>query len=444
VKNLVLIHLESISQMAFWQSSAELECLFGLMRRSRSFSNFQTASTSSVMSMSDLLHGDSSEMDHLPAFPRERISLPGSSKNFMTILRERGYRVHGVQYGSFCLGDAPNNFWGIWPVACGQFRWHNGREEMHGEIRDVLEKSVAAREPFALYFWNMNTHLRDEDPLKDADLPFHERFRAGYRLLDMSVKRLLDDLANLGLLQDTLVIAFGDHGDDLWRHGLYRGRSHIIDPYATTCWCPLFIYNNDSDVDIIRRLVSTIDLKKTLLHMLFPGKEPEAPATPFSGIDMLHEQRDIAFSQSMFALQNEHSDPLGAITKSYAVTDGDFRVMASTSTGIDDSGGMECYIEQWDHANTRNLLDFCTLDTDGRIVGFGSPETVHPHFRMTFTQGNINQMAGRYETLRSLLQTFIKRKESEALKRFIGDRHHVFPDECFTRKRLRQYDNASC
>ncbi len=437
MKNLVLIPLESISQMAFWQYSVELECLFGLMRRSRSFNNFQTASTSSIMSMADMLHGDSSAMDHLPSFPKDRVNLSGRPKNIMTILRENGYRTHGVQYGSFRIGDEANNFWGIWPDDCGQFHWQNDREETHRVIRDILEKSAAAREPFALYFWNITTHIMDEDPLKDAHLSFHEWFCAGYRLLDMSVKRLMDDLADLGLLQDTLIVAFGDHGDDLWRHGVYRGRSHIIDPYATVCRCPLFIYNNDLDIDISPRLVSMIDLRPTILHMLFPDREPELPATPFSGIDILREQRDIAYAQSMFALQNERSDPDRAITKSYAITDGDLRVMVSTGADIDDSGGMECYIDQWDYANTRDFLDFYTLNAEGRIVGFSPHGAVHPHFFMTLTPDNINQMAARYETLRSHLRNFIRQKESEALKRFTGERYHLFPEECFTRHRRR-------
>jgi hypothetical protein len=343
-----------------------------------------------------------------------------------------------LQYGSFCLGDAPNNFLGVWPDACGQFRWYNGREEMHRETRDFLEKAKAAGQPFVLYFWNMNTHLRDRDPLRgEGDLSYHERFQIGYRLLDLSIKRLLDDLANLGLLADSLIVAFGDHGDDLWRHGLYRGRSHTIDPYANVGWCPLFIYNNGLDVCIAPQLVSMIDLKPTLLHMLLPERSPDPPASPFSGIDILAVSRKIAFTQSMFALQLERSDPAKTITKSYAVTDGDLRVMASTGTDLDDTGGMEFYLEQWDYGNTRNLLDFCRLDARGNITGFGSPETVHPHFFMTMSPKNVKNLVEAYGKLRGLLYTFIKQKEAEALKHFTGERKHLFPDEIFARKRKR-------
>ena len=438
-KNIILIHLESVSQMAFWQYSAEMPALFELMRNSASFSRFYAASTSSVMSMSDLLHGDSSEMDHLPVFPKDRNSLLGKSSNLFGTLHERGYATHGVQYGSFCLGDAPNNFWGVWPEACGQFRWHNDRETMHREVKDFMEGAKQAKQPFALYFWNMNTHLRDDDPLEPPNQAYHERFQSGYRLLDASVKRLLEDVDGLGLFDDTLIVAFGDHGDDLFRHGLYRGRSHIIDPYSTVCGCPLFIRHRSVEVGIPQKLISIVDLKPTLLHMLFPEHPAEPPATSFSGVDILTADRTAAFSQSMFALQLERSDPARAITKSYAVTDGDFRLMVSSPTGVGDSGGLEFFLEQWDYGDTRNLLDFCKLDATGRITAFGDPDAVHPHFFLTFTPKHVNNMVESYGKLRELLYSFIKLKESEALKHSRDGRKELFPDELFTRKRVRKW-----
>jgi hypothetical protein len=436
LKNLLLIHLESVGQMAFWQHSAEAETLFGLMGRSVAFSRFYTASTSSVMSVSDLLNGDSSCLDHMRKFPNRRHAVADRRENLFQALLECGYNTYGVQYGSFNTKDADNNFWGVWPDACGQFRWKRDREDMHREIRDVLEKARAARRPFALYFWNMNTHIRDEDPLKGRGLPYHERLRAGYRLLDMSVKRLLGDLADLGLLGDTLIVVFGDHGDDLWRHGLYRGRSHVVDPYANVCWCPLFMYNNDRDICISARLVSMLDLNPTLKGMLLPNPV-ETPATLFTGVDVARASRSVAFSQNMFALQLERSDWARALTKSYAVTDGDIRVMASCPSDLDDSGGMELYLEQWDYGSTRNMLDFCRMDASGAIAGFGSPDAVHPHFFMTMTPRNVGLLTQRYASLRDLLRAYVRKKEEEAAGS-AGEQKHLFPEEMFLRARRRK------
>lgn len=428
MKNLLLIHLESLSQMAFWQYAPEMPVLFRLMQKSLSFSRFYAASTSSVMSMSDLLHGDSSELDHLAVFPRSRGLLRGKAANLMRVLHDAGYASYGVQYGSFCLGDAPNSFWGVWPEICGSFRQPPNREEMHRELRDFLEKTRAAGQPFALYFWNMNTHLRDDDPLEPPAQAYHERFQSGSRLLDRSVKRLLEELENLDLLKDTLILAVGDHGDDLFRHGLYRGRSHIIDPYATVCWCPAFLHGGGIKPGLSRRLVSMVDWQPTLLRILFPERPPERLATPFSGGDIFTTKRSLAFSQSMFALQLERSDPGKAISKSYAVTDGDYRLMVSSPVLPEDSGGLEFFAEQCDYDNSRNLLDHCRLDAEGSIAAF-EPEFLADPDR----SARLRQI---YLGLKEALRSFIRQKESVALEHGAGEGGQLFTEELFRRNRV--------
>lgn len=437
-QNLVLVHLESISQMAFWQYADEMKTLFDLSQNSIAFTRFFASSTSSVMSMSDLMHATSCEMDHLEVFPKDRSSLAGESQNLFRSLRRHGYETLGLQYGSFCLGDAPNNFWGIWPEECGQFQWYNDRETMHSEVYSFVKNAKRKNENFALYFWNMNSHLRDEDPLKGGEASYSDRFRAGYRLTDMSVRRLLDDLSNLSVLENTVVVAVGDHGDDLWRHGLYKGRSHIIDPYSTVCWCPFFIFHNGRITGLNDKLASMVDVEPTIMSALFPGADQPPPTNLCSGINLQTLSRSVAFSQSMFALQRERSDPAKVITKSYAVTDGNYRLIASNPSDIDDSGGLELFFEQWDYGNTRNLLDFCSLDSTGKITKFGLKDAVHPHFFMTFTPKTIQNLVAEYDALRGHLFTFIKQKEQMALKRFKGVRPHVFPEDVFMRSRKKK------
>lgn len=434
-KNIVFIHLESVSQMAFWQYSAEIPTLFRLMQRSASFSNFFASSTSSVMSFGDLLFGDSSKLDHFETFPKDRSGLAPGEPNLFAALFDEGYRVRGVQYGSFCVGDAPNNFWGIWPERCGQFDWQNDYGRLCEANAAFLHQSKREGAPFALYFWNMNTHLRDADPRKAANLSYDERFREGYRLLDASVKDLLDTLMELELLGETIVVVLGDHGDDLWRHGVYRGRSHIIDPYADVCWCPFFIHNNDVGILASPQLVSMVDVAPTLLHML--GLPPMRKTSIFSGINIFKETRFLAFSQSMFALQKERSDRIRALTKSYAVTNGDFRVMVSSPADVDDTGGVEFFLEQWDFGDTRNLLDFCRLGPNGELVGFGAADGVHPHFCFTFNQRQTQNMAAQYAVLLRNLHGFVRQKETLALQNFKGGHAHTFPEEHFLKARRR-------
>lgn len=438
-KNLIVLHLESMPQSAFWQYMGDIPALWDLCNRSLCFRRFYAASTSSVMSMSDMVHGDSAELDHNSRFPKNKTSLAGRSSNLFRILLERGYRTKGMQYGSFCVGDAPNNFWGVWPDEGGQFGWFNDFETFQGEARDFMAGAKEEGKPFALYFWSMATHIAN-DLEGGAELGFCERFQHNYRLLDKSVRRLLDDVTELGLLEDTIILAYGDHGDDFWRHGFNRGRTHVIEPYATTVWTPMFIYNNDKDVGIFDGVTSSIDIKPTILRMLDIGREPEKSESPFAGVDIFTEGRGWAFSQSSFALQLEHSDPSGVIEKSYAITDGDIRLVASSGGGdIKQRGGMELFMEQWDYGNNRNLLDFFQLNDDGVIVAFDVPDAVHPHFTLSFTRERVMSLAQSYHSLRQALMKFIEFKESEALKLFVGSEKHLFPMEAFRLARLRQW-----
>ncbi|MDR1612409.1 MAG: sulfatase-like hydrolase/transferase [Planctomycetota bacterium] len=430
-KNLVILHLESVSQSAFWQFMADLPELWKLSARSGNFRRFYTASTSSVMSMCEMLHGDSAELDHNPVFPRHKDGLAGRSSNLFQVLLDRGYATKGVQYGSFCLGDAPNNFWGIWPYACGQFIRHDKIEEFHGDIRHFIRESKAKNRPFALYHWNMSTHIRNDPESDFEELGFAKRFKVKYRLLDESVKRLLDDLAEAGVLDNTIIAAYGDHGDDFWGHGLSRGRTHVIEPYATVCWTPFFIFNNGFDRGIFDNLASNIDIKPTLLSMLFPDMPAETGASLFAGVNLISGSRKTAFSQSIFALQLEHSDPCQAVIKSYAVTNGEIRLMASSGGNKPEEGGMELFLEQWDFGNTKNLLDFFQLDKNGRIAAFDSHGAVHPHFTMSFTRQRIVSLAGTYDLLRQNLADFIAAKEREAMKISRDGKKQLFPMEMF-------------
>jgi hypothetical protein len=438
-KNLIILHLESISQSSFWQFAAELPVLWALSGNSANFRRFYTASTSSVMTMCDMMHGDSAELDHNPVFPKGKNCLAGRSSNLFHVLNECGYITKGIQYGSFCLGDAPNNFWGIWPDSCGQFTWCDKIEAFHSESRQFMFEAKTRGQPFALYHWNMATHIRNDSECGGGELGFIERYRRNFHLLDASVKQLMQDLVELELIENTLIVAYGDHGDDYWRHGLAMGRTHVIEPYSSLCWTPLFIFNNGYDKGIFDSLASSVDIKATVLHMLFPDLPTGDRTSPFAGLDLLSQGREVAFSQSIFALQLEHSDPAKAISKSYAVTDGDLRLMVSSGGNKPEEGGMELFFEQWDFGNTRNLLDFFELDKNGNIMAFNPLDAVHPHFTMSFTPPRITSMVQSYSTLRQVLANFIDSKEKAALEYFQGSNKQLFPMEMFKIARNKRF-----
>lgn len=87
--------------------------------------------------------------------------------------------------------------------------------------------------PFYAYFWDDSSHLAFSSQFKDDAPSVPERLRIAYALIDASLNRLLSGLAELGLWDNTIIIGFGDHGDEAWSHGLNRRYCHSLSPYAS-------------------------------------------------------------------------------------------------------------------------------------------------------------------------------------------------------------------
>lgn len=413
--------------------------LWNLSLRSAMFRRFYTASTSALQSFVDFAYGDSTQLDHNLAYPSRDGCLSGKAANLFDILRQRGYEILGLQHGGNCPDYVRGNFYGAWPTNCGTFQWHDEYDAFYLTAERFIDQSTAAGKPFALYYNDRAALLGDDSGEKEKDGLFHVRIEKGYSLLDQSVARIMNKLAASGLIGSTIIIIYGPYGTDPWKHGIYLGRTHAVDPYADLCWTPLMIYNNDNDICTADQLVSVIDLKHTLLHMLFPQEPPTQPTSILTGVDILSFNRQAAFTQNLFALEKENAGPSQGLVKSYGVTDGDQRLIVSSNGGIPGEGGMELYYDPRDPGNTRNFLDFFQLDPNGVMTSFGRKDIIHPHFLMSFKPHLVMSIANSYNAMREQLFTFIKLKEQEALK-LAGEsaKNNLFPEDSFKRKRRRK------
>ncbi len=432
--NLVLIPLEGVSQTLFWQYREAMPILWELSTRSAMFSRFYAASTSAFQSFCDVAFGDSTELDHNPRFPDRPGCLAGQSTNLFAILREKGYAALGVQHGSAETDYAANNFWGAWPDSCGRFRRHGDYDSFFAESESFLDRAKADGTPFVLYYSDRAARSDDASPEKDETPLYHERFAKGFSLLDRSVGRLMNKLASLNLVADTIVVAYGPYGMDPWKHGVYRGRTMGIDPYADLCWTPMFIFNNNADICVAGQLISAIDLKPTLLHMLFPREEQPGARNILAGVDILRFRRQTALTQSMFALERENEGPSLGMAKSYAATDGEQRLIVTSTGGVPGDGGMELFFDARDPGNTRNFLDFFILNDDGYMTTFGKKDIVHVHFTQSFKPNLVMSIVDSYNQMRGQLYEFVRFKERGALAR-AGAGGAQFPDDAFKRKR---------
>ena len=99
--------------------------------------------------------------------------------------------------------------------------------------------------------------------------PDRTAFAAGYNeailRIDREIGRILSELERRGVLDNTVVIVVGDHGEQLGEHGLYN---HDNSLYLTTLHVPLIVYDpRDARAARVDDVVSLRDLAPTMLDL---------------------------------------------------------------------------------------------------------------------------------------------------------------------------------
>ncbi len=436
-KNLVILHLESVSNTLLWQYRLELGTIWRLMQESQWFTNFITNATSTRMSMNALLSGSTAENDNYSHY-NDSQPPDGRWKDlgmYLAGAKEKGYveRIYTLDY--YFRRNSVSG------------RWHtyNNTQMLFSSMRDYVGENTAAGQPFFLYFNDQVSHMALDNEAKMTAPTFSERFRQSYRSLDADINQLLVILTESNAWDNTVIVAVGDHGDEMWSHGLNRGYCHGIAPYASLTRTPLAIYEAGAPARIDDRLLSMADLMETLTVRLL-GDTPDISVgafrtAPFSGINVDREKRDLVFCQNLYALQLEYDDPEKGMTKGYAVTDGIYRLVVSSGGNKPRDGGLEFYCDSVDPTNSRNLLDFFILGVDGEPVMFRPPpEADAPEFAAVFNPEAVRHLTATYSRLRRALHDHVREKERIALGRPHHAAYQLMPERAFTnvRRRMRR------
>lgn len=125
---------------------------------------------------------------------------------------------------------------------------------------------------------------RRERTFTSAELEQIERLYDGeVTILDEVVERFLMDLKPLGLLRDTIIVFFADHGEEFNEHG-YLGHGETLHDQAIRI--PLFVYTPRA-IARSRRItepVSIIDVAATVADLAgLPAFAPEGPGRDLAG-----------------------------------------------------------------------------------------------------------------------------------------------------------------
>lgn len=83
-----------------------------------------------------------------------------------------------------------------------------------------------------MYVTDVRTHLIYQKWNKPDEITHINKLQWGYRNVDNTLENILRILEEKDILKDTIIICYGDHGDDYWSHNLNGGFAHGIEPYS--------------------------------------------------------------------------------------------------------------------------------------------------------------------------------------------------------------------
>jgi arylsulfatase A-like enzyme len=344
---------------------------------------------SSFASMFTGLYPHTTGITHKAAVrvPEKYLTLPELFKESgFTTLGVVSNAVVGAQFGWSSGFDEFAETWGggEFPDDPKLFRPLASAPKVHETAVPLLRKYARADRLFAWIHYS-DTHAPymlpageknpfEGDPLFQGDRTIPERLAKGYtldghtdlkyyvsqydanvRLVDSYIRKLLDEMRSLGLLEDSLVIFTADHGEELGEHDSWFEHGPL--PYNTTAHVPLFfVMNGLPPGRRVDRPVELVDLYPTLRDLIAPDRKVEGleghslwpllrDGQPAKGDDPFH----LAFSEAGRRPNLYHS--VQESTWKLVFNSGGKRSRAATST----TGGFELYNLLEDPLETRNL-----------------------------------------------------------------------------------------
>jgi arylsulfatase A-like enzyme len=388
--NLVVLHLESLS-MSTLRGVQSLPALERYMSEGISFGRFMSSATSSLMAVSDFMFGNGGELDHIADFDGQDNRPAARHPHLFQALRRAGYSTCGVGCPPIWRDDV--NGWELWGADDERFEWVDTHEAMLARVEQAVRTKGG---PFALYVWDQRSHLSYSDDSKGPEMKGFERIVRGRQSLDETVAAVRAVLERNGCDDNTLVVGFGDHGDQFWTNGSYFGFAHGYEPYSDLVWTPAFVWGRELEGASIDQVTSLVDLAPMIRVLLgLPAADTEATN---AGHDALGKGRDHAFSQNLFTNQR----PNKALPKAFSVTDAAYHLVWSES-------GLELFRYDLDPSNHTNLLHYFELSDSGELrPHFG--ESTHSHFLRTFNATQVAEIVDRFYRLRFELVRLLREK----------------------------------
>lgn len=381
--NLVLIHLESLNSLLYRLHPEWFPTIRKIEAEGVYFSNYYSSATSTIMVISDLVYGNTNvfeQQQSLTDIKNKKLEIKNDS--IFDILQKRGYGIKNYL------------LWGNWDVSflnrliahnC-EFINTNDHDDLAGKFEDIIMN----QEPFAIFLADCSSALDFKGEGRQLKKG-RELKKEGFLEIDKTTGILLEILKKCGKYDNTLLVLYGDHGDDFWTHGLHDGYSHALAPYQHMIHTPLIIAGAKKKSSIINDLIGTPDLRALIFGLL---------ENPSGDVENFCPQKEVIYSRNLFANQKLSIE---SFNKSYSVTDGNYLLLVSNN-------GLEMYLNEFDMNSTCNLLDFFIIKNGGIKFYKQLRFTRSTHFNGFWTEPQIREVQESFVKLSKLLLDEVRHK----------------------------------
>ena len=219
-------------------------------------------------------------------------------------LKQAGYKMEAYTSAKFTYPEFDKTIFSEFPKDklfsdIGGQPWERDQKNVTKIIK-FMDQAKQEKTPFFSFMFFESTHANYTFPVEDVINPDYlqnldyvstdfaeniEGIKARYEnssyYLDQQFARLFDYLKKSELLENTIVIVTGDHGEEFMENGYWGHNSTFSEQQIRV---PLIIYHPNAEPQQHDQLSSHLDIPATVLHLL--GNEASSSTYSF-GSDLL-------------------------------------------------------------------------------------------------------------------------------------------------------------
>ncbi len=408
MKNLVVLHLESVNRLLYDMSPELFPNIRKFSRECMRYWNYYSTATSTAMVLNDILYGDLYRIENTQYFG-QFIQTHRNSESFVDVLAEEGYQTLGVHYPAALANEInPGHMYAKQHDLVNYSDYHRAI----ADVKETIDQAISESKNFSIYFCNELSHLCYSDEKKFRMRNPTKRWQYGYQKIDETAGEILSYLREKELLKDTVVILYGDHGDDFYGHDYNSGYAHSIEPYTNIIHTPLMIYDESLGEGEIRDMVCSLDIKQLVYNLVGLDRQEN----PFL-YDRFRSKREYVFSRNLFAGQTPKKIDgfISGVRKAYSITVPEYTLLLTEE-------GWRMYLNQMDRTCSNNVLDFFRLTKKG-LKHICELDFLYVHYKSYMGYGTTGEIRRNFSKMSKWM-----RKELEILEKEINIKELLAPD----------------